>query len=109
RRILDCLVTHHYLSWHPSGWVADMDRIRGLRIPGGSATSMLMEKVEALAPEHRAMLEAAAVLGETADLELITQVVTLSREDDEGPLRRDVGPGEILRGAQDDERAYAIV
>jgi Nif-specific regulatory protein len=74
RRILDYLVTHQYLTWQPTGWVADMDRIRALRIPGGSATSILMEKVDALDHDHRAVLEAAAVLGETAELENITRL-----------------------------------
>jgi len=40
-----------------------MDRIQGLRIPGGAA-SILMERVESLAPKHRQVIEAAAVVGE---------------------------------------------
>jgi len=87
RRILDYLVTHRYLTWTPAGWVADMDRIRGLRIPGGSATSILMEKVDAIAPAHRAMLEAAGVLGETADLELLTRVSESAPEETFAILR----------------------
>ena len=71
RRILDYLIAHEYLQWQATGWVVDMGRIRTLRIPGGSA-SLLMEKVEGLAPDQRAVLEAAAVFGETISLERLT-------------------------------------
>jgi Nif-specific regulatory protein len=73
RRIIDYLITHDYLQWQPSGWNADMDRIRQLRVPGGFA-SMLMEKVDALPPEQRALLEIASIVGETMELELLTKV-----------------------------------
>ena len=73
RRILDHLIAHDYLQWQPSGWVADMERIRNLRIPGGSA-ALVMEKVEALAAPERAALESAAVFGEMVELDLLTRV-----------------------------------
>ncbi|HET7434652.1 MAG TPA: sigma 54-interacting transcriptional regulator [Thermoanaerobaculia bacterium] len=79
RRIIDYLIGHEYLRWQPTGWVADMERIRTLRIPGGAA-SILMEKVEALDPEKRAVLEAAAVCGETMSVDLLTKAASL------GPL-----------------------
>src|SRR5205085_6815871 len=73
RRVIDYLIAHHYLRWQPSGCAADMERIRGLRIPGGAA-SILMEKVDALSPNERAALEAAAVFGEVSDVDLLTGV-----------------------------------
>ncbi len=73
RRVLDYLVTHRFLHWQASGWVADVERIRTLRIPGGAA-SILMEKVDALSCEERGLLQAAAVFGEVAEIELLTDV-----------------------------------
>jgi len=73
RRIIDYLIAHDFLTWRPIGWNADMDRIRAMRIPGGFAT-ILMEKVEALEPEQRAVLEVAAVIGETMEIELVARV-----------------------------------
>jgi Nif-specific regulatory protein len=73
RRVVDYLIAHDYLRWQPAGWVADMERLRGLRIPGGAA-SILMEKIDALAPNERAALEAAAVFGEVSDVDLLTGV-----------------------------------
>ena len=70
RRIVDYLVAHEYLTWRPTGWVADMDRIRSLRIPGGPS-SILMEKVETLGNDQRAILEMAAVFGESVDIETL--------------------------------------
>ncbi|MBV9495620.1 MAG: sigma 54-interacting transcriptional regulator [Acidobacteria bacterium] len=73
RRITDYLIAHGFLHWQATGWVAEMERIRGLRIPGGAA-SILMEKVEALTVEQRMLIEAAAVIGEVSDVELLTRV-----------------------------------
>ncbi len=73
RRIIDYLIAHDYLQWQPSGWAMDMERIRSLRIPGGPS-SILMEKVETLTPEQRALLEIAAVMGETAEVEMLTAI-----------------------------------
>ena len=39
RRVIDYLIAHDYLQWRPSGWIADMDRIRALRIPIGVTLS----------------------------------------------------------------------
>jgi len=72
RRIVDYLVSHRYLTWQPTGWVTEMDRIRALRIPGGAA-SILMERVDSLAPQRRDLLECAAVFGEVTELDLLTQ------------------------------------
>jgi Nif-specific regulatory protein len=80
RRIVDYLIAHDYLQWTPSGWNADMARVRALRIPGGFA-SILMEKVDGLTPPSRAVLEIATVFGETTDLELLTQVSEHSPEE----------------------------
>jgi Nif-specific regulatory protein len=73
RRIIDYLIAHDYLQWTPAGWNADMERIRVLRIPGGFA-SILMEKIDALGGETRAVLEIASVFGEMMEVEVLTQV-----------------------------------
>src|SRR5436190_2598258 len=73
RRVIDYLISHHYLRCQPTGWAADMERVRSLRIPGGAA-SILMEKVDALASNERGALEAAAVFGEVSDVDLLTNV-----------------------------------
>lgn len=80
RRIIDYLIAHGHLHWQPSGWVAEMDRIRALRIPGGGA-SILMERVDSLAQQQRALLEAAAVVGEVSDLDVLTRVAGCSAEE----------------------------
>src|SRR5205085_11065309 len=92
RRVVDYLIAHGYLHWEANGWVAEMDRIQGLRIPGGAA-SILMERVEALAPKHRQVLEAAAVIGESSGIDLLTGVASRSREDAYGALREVVAFG----------------
>ncbi len=80
RRILDYLIAHEYLKWEPSGgWTADMERIRGLRMPGGFST-ILMERVETLAPAERGILEIASVYGESMELDLLTKVSQLDAE-----------------------------
>jgi len=71
RRIVDYLIAHEFLHWTASGWAVEMERIRALRIPGGAA-SILMEKVEALDDEQRALLETAAIFGEVSDVDLLT-------------------------------------
>jgi len=73
RRIVDYLVAHEYLTWKPAGWVADMDRIRSLRIAGGPS-AILMEKVEALSNGHRAMIEMTSVFGDNVDVETLVRV-----------------------------------
>jgi Nif-specific regulatory protein len=73
RRIVDYLIAHRFLHWESEGWVTEMERIRGLRIPGGAA-SILMERVEALDDGTRAMLESAAVFGEVCETEHLTQM-----------------------------------
>jgi Nif-specific regulatory protein len=73
RRVLDYLVAHEYLHWQPSGWIVDIDRVRTLRIPGGAA-SIVMEKIERLSDEERAMLEAAAIFGEVVEVQLLLGV-----------------------------------
>jgi predicted ATPase len=72
RRVIDYLIAHDYLRWQPTGWVADLERLHGLRIPGGAA-SILMERVDALAANERAVLEAAAVFGEVSDVDVLTR------------------------------------
>jgi Nif-specific regulatory protein len=92
RRVVDYLIAHGYLHWEADGWVAEMDRIQGLRIPGGAA-SILMERVEALAPQHRELLEAAAVFGESSGVDLITSVASGSQEEAYRALREVVALG----------------
>lgn len=92
RRIVDYLIAHGYLHWEPNGWVADMDRVSSLRIPGGAA-SILMERVEALATSQRALLETAAVFGEYAETDLLTSVASPSAEDAFRALREVVALG----------------
>ncbi|MGZ5473805.1 MAG: sigma 54-interacting transcriptional regulator, partial [Thermoanaerobaculia bacterium] len=79
RRIVDYLIAHEYLTWQPSGWTADMERIRTLRMPGGFSV-ILMESVETLAPAERGILEIASVYGESMELELLTKVSDLDAE-----------------------------
>src|SRR5204862_7921643 len=76
--------------------IADMERIRALRIPGG-VSSILMEKVESLAAHPRAMFEIASVMGETMDLELLTKVSDLTPEETFAAVR------ELVRQAVADE------
>ncbi|HEX2061242.1 MAG TPA: protein kinase, partial [Thermoanaerobaculia bacterium] len=86
RRIIDYLIAHEYLQWTPTGWTADMERIRTLRVPGGLA-SILMEKVEALSPRERSLLEVASIFGETTDVELLTRVAETTPEETYAALR----------------------
>ncbi|HEX2120024.1 MAG TPA: sigma 54-interacting transcriptional regulator [Thermoanaerobaculia bacterium] len=80
RRIIDYLIAHDYLQWRPAGWTADMDRIRTLRIPGG-VSSILMEKVDSLSQQQRALLETASVVGETIEVDLLTRVSDVPPEE----------------------------
>jgi len=79
RRIVDYLIAHGFLNWTANGWAVEMDRIRALRIPGGAA-SILMEKVEALDGEQRALLETAAVFGEVSEIDLLTRAASAPAE-----------------------------
>ncbi|HKS22355.1 MAG TPA: sigma 54-interacting transcriptional regulator [Thermoanaerobaculia bacterium] len=79
RRIVDYLIAHDFLCWTANGWMVEMDRIRALRIPGGAA-SILMEKVDDLTDEQRALLETAAVFGEVSEVDLLTQAADASAE-----------------------------
>jgi len=92
RRVIDYLIAHDYLRWQPAGWSADMERLRGLRIPGGAA-SILMEKVDALSTPERAVLEAAAVFGELTEVDLLTSVALPSREESYDALRELIEQG----------------
>jgi Nif-specific regulatory protein len=80
RRIVDYLIAHDYLQWQPSGWTADMERIRSLRMPGGFG-AILMERVETLPADQRGILEIASVYGETMELELLTKVADVGAEE----------------------------
>ncbi|HET8774587.1 MAG TPA: sigma 54-interacting transcriptional regulator [Thermoanaerobaculia bacterium] len=79
RRIVDYLIAHDYVQWQLSGWTADMERIRMLRLPGGFS-AILMERVETLSPAERGILEIASVYGESMELELLTRVSDLDAE-----------------------------
>jgi Nif-specific regulatory protein len=92
RRIVDYLIAHDFLRWSAGGWSVEMERIRALRIPGGAA-SILMEKVEALDDEHRALLETAAVFGEVSEVDLLTRAADAPAEDAFRVLRELVRDG----------------
>jgi Nif-specific regulatory protein len=92
RRIVDYLIAHGFLHWSAGGWQVEMDRIRALRIPGGAA-SILMEKVDALDDEHRALLETAAVFGEVSEVDLLTRAATTPAEESFRLLRELVRNG----------------
>ncbi|HXG57597.1 MAG TPA: sigma 54-interacting transcriptional regulator [Thermoanaerobaculia bacterium] len=92
RRIIDYLIAHDYLRWEGGKWLADMPRIRTLRIPGGAA-SILMERVERLEAGPRALLEAAAVVGEVSDIEVLTSVAGCAPEEAFRTLRSLVALG----------------
>jgi len=92
RRVVDYLIAHGYLRWEANGWVAEMDRIQGLRIPGGAA-SILMERVESLDPKLREVIEAAAVVGESSNVDLLTSVASRSEEEAYRALREVVALG----------------
>jgi Nif-specific regulatory protein len=72
RRIVDYLIGHECLGWNGSGWSVDLSCVQHLRIPGGFA-SILMERVDALEPAVREVLEVASVIGETFELDLLTR------------------------------------
>lgn len=80
RRVVDYLISHRYLRSSVDGWIADMDRIQYLRIPGG-AGAVWTEKLDALAQGHRRMLDQAAVLGEQFDIELLSWLCELPLEE----------------------------
>ncbi|HVR39565.1 MAG TPA: serine/threonine-protein kinase, partial [Thermoanaerobaculia bacterium] len=86
RRIIDYLITHEFLIWQPSGWVTEMERIRTLRIPGGSA-SILMERVESLTVSQRGLLELTAVYGELVEIETLTKLSDLDGEESYRAIR----------------------
>jgi Nif-specific regulatory protein len=92
RRITDYLIAHGFVHWEPTGWKTEMERIRSLRIPGGAA-SILMEKVEALDEEERALLESAAVFGEVCETEQLTKMFETDAESAYARLRTLVGQG----------------
>jgi len=92
RRVVDYLIAHGYLHWEAEGWVAEMERIQALRIPGGAA-SILMERVDALATVQRELIEAAAVFGESSSVDLLTGVASAAREDAYRALREVVALG----------------
>ena len=104
RRIVDYLIAHDYLRWE-TGWIADMERIRALRIPGGAA-SILMEKVDLLAPAERALIESAAVLGEVSQIDLLAEIALPSREEAFIALRAVVQQG--LLDESSDEKSVAF-
>jgi Nif-specific regulatory protein len=92
RRITDYLITHNHLQWIDGGWRVDMERLRNLRIPSGAA-SILLEKVDALAPRQRAVLEAAAACGEVSELDLLTEISDLPPEETFQAIRELVALG----------------
>ncbi|MEO8033555.1 MAG: sigma 54-interacting transcriptional regulator [Acidobacteriota bacterium] len=105
RRLIDYLIGHEYLRWEASGWVADIERIRGLRIPGGGA-SVLNEKVEALDDDARGMLEAAAVFGEVSQVDLLTTIAGTHPEEAFQTLRRLVKQGLLDESTDGKEVAF---
>jgi Nif-specific regulatory protein len=79
RRIIEYLIAHQHLEWRSGEWVADVETIRTLRVPGGFA-SLLMEKVSALQPETRSVLETLSVIGAATKLTLLIDVSDLPAE-----------------------------
>ncbi len=79
RRIVDHLTREHYLRWESAGWVADMERIRGLRIPGGAA-ALVLDRVETLSPPQKSLLESAAVCGEVASVNVLVKIADSSSD-----------------------------
>ncbi|MCM2315525.1 MAG: protein kinase, partial [Thermoanaerobaculia bacterium] len=73
RRVVDYLIAHEYIRSTGSGWDIDMDRIQGLRIPGG-AGAIWSERLESISEDQREVLRQASVLGEQFDVELLTRV-----------------------------------
>jgi Nif-specific regulatory protein len=92
RRVVDYLIARGYLHWEADGWVAEMDLIEGSRIPGGAA-SILMEKVDALAPPLRQLIEAAAVCGESSSVDLLTSALPAPAEEAYRAMREVVALG----------------
>jgi Nif-specific regulatory protein len=79
RRIIEYLIAHQHLEWRSGEWIADVETIRTLRVPGGFA-SLLMEKVSALEPEARSVLETLSVIGAATKLALLIDVSDLPAE-----------------------------
>ena len=92
RRVIDYLIAHEYLRSTASGWEIDMDRIQGLRIPGG-AGAIWNERLESISEEHREVLRHASVLGEQFDVELLTRVSERPPEETFGRVRELVDLG----------------
>ena len=80
RRIVDYLVDHEHVRWDGDAWAIDSSAIGALRIPGG-AVSFLMERIERLGSAERQVVEAAAVIGETAPLALLMRTAALPPEE----------------------------
>ena len=76
-------------------------------MPGGSA-SILMEKVDALAPETRALLEMASVFGETMDLELLSHVSDVPPEQTYAAVRELSRHGLIDESNEDEIARYDL-
>jgi len=92
RRIIDYLITHDHLQWAPNGWSVDLEDLRSLRIPSGAA-SILLERVEALGPRQRALLEVAATCGAVSALPMLTQISDLEPEETYQTLRELIALG----------------
>ncbi|HVT45466.1 MAG TPA: sigma 54-interacting transcriptional regulator [Thermoanaerobaculia bacterium] len=104
RRVIEHLIEHGHLQSRADGWVADMDGIHGLRIPGGAA-ALWNERLENLAGEDLALLQAASVLGQEVDLALLAKVVGLSAEESYASLNRLAGAG-LLEESVDGRTFY---
>ncbi|HVT03032.1 MAG TPA: sigma 54-interacting transcriptional regulator [Thermoanaerobaculia bacterium] len=80
RRVVDYLIAHTFLTYSSGGWIADMDRIQSLRIPGG-AGAIWVEKLESIGPTHQRVLQMASVVGEHFSVATLTRVVELPGEE----------------------------
>jgi tetratricopeptide (TPR) repeat protein len=78
-----------------------MDRIQGLRIPGGAA-SILMERVEALEPAASGTARAAAVFGESSGVDLLTGVASAPQEGCVPRVARGSRRGSVFSTESDD-------
>jgi Nif-specific regulatory protein len=79
-RAIDYLVAHEYLRWSHGGWIAEMERIQNLRIPGGAA-ALWNENLDRLSEEHRRFIQSASVLGEHFDLTVLARIASIDEED----------------------------
>ena len=73
RRVIDYLIAREHLTWRSGRWTMDMSRVRDLRIPGGAA-AIVAERLDAVDAGERCVLEATAVCGEAAPIDVVAAI-----------------------------------